>query len=182
MPFDQRKAGLLDRMSPDSQSSLLGQELIRLWSAVDTLQASLASLNQEEAGGKEFFSATGRITAAAAGSHAHLLGEEKIPLGKTAHPLGFMMVLDGETAWSGEPGTTLYLADSGIDSIYRFASVPAQLITAGSYISPTLDGVTLEAEFGMALGCREGKGIDLVADGNFTAGSDLVATVFGYLE
>lgn len=182
MPIDQRRAGLLDRMSPDSQSSLLGQELIKLWTEVDTLKANLASLAGEEAGGKEFFSATARLTAAAAGSRVHLLGEDKIPLGKTVHPLGFMMVLDGETAWSGEPGTTVYLADSGTDSIYRFAGIPAQLLTSGVFVSPTLEGVILEAEFGMALGCREGKGIDLVADGDFTAGSDLVATVFGYLE
>lgn len=182
MAFDQRKAGLLDRMNPDSQSSLLGQEFIRLWNALEILEAKVAAIQLEESGGKEFFSGTARISAITANTRVHVIPEIEIPQGKNLRPLGFIMLLDGETAWSGETGTALYIADSGIDSIYRFASIPANLMSAGNFITAHMEGVTLEAEFGMVIGCREGKGIDVLADGNFASGSDCVVTVYGYME
>lgn len=182
MALDSRKAGLLDRMSPDSQSTLLGQELLRLWESLENIEASVNILKSAEAGGQEFFSKTARLSALVASTRVHVLAEADIPDGKTIHPLGFFILLDGEVAWTGGSGTTVYIADSGVDLIYRFAAIQATQLVAGNYISPTAEGVTLEAEFGMSLGCRAGKGIDVLADDNFASGSDLVVTVYGYME
>lgn len=83
---------------------------------------------------------------------------------------------------AGGSGTAVYLADSGTDLIYRFAAIGVAQLVAGNYLCPDSEGVTLEAEFGMNLGCRAGKGIDVLADANFGSGSDLVVTVYGYME
>jgi len=182
MALDSRKAGLLDRMSPDSQNALLGQELMRLWEGLENIEASVAMIKSTETSGQEFFSKTARIGALSAATRIQVMPEIEIPSGKTLYPLGFCLLLDGETAWAGGTGTVLYIADSGTDLIYRFATIEAALLLPGNYISPTLEGVTLEAEFGMSLGCRAGKGIDVFGDGNFESGDDLVVTVYGYME
>ncbi|HQB08067.1 MAG TPA: hypothetical protein PK712_09415, partial [Rectinema sp.] len=79
-------------------------------------------------------------------------------------------------------GRNVYIADSGTDLIYRFATINAEQLIPGNYISPNSDGVILEAEFGMSLGGRLEKGIDILADGNFEVGSDLFITVYGFIE
>ena len=170
MALDSRKAGLLDRMSPDSQSTLLGQEIMRLWGSLESLEVSVNLLKSAEASGQKFFSKTARLSALAASTRIHILAEAEIPDGKVIHPLGFFILLDGEVAWEGGTGTTIYIADSGTDLIYRFAGIQSAQLVAGNYISPTTDGVTLEAEFGMSLGCRAGKGIDMLADGKLCLG------------
>lgn len=189
MALDADKAGVLDRLSPDGQRALLGQEIMRLGqvqdslsSAVATLESALAIVQQALPGGQKFFSRTASLQAVNAGTRVPLLAEADLPEGKKVYPLGFFMILNGEVCWEGGTGTTVYIADSGTDLIYRFAAIEAAHLMPGEYLCPNSDGVTLEAEFGMNLGCRTGKGIDVFADGNFGSGSDLVVTVYGYME
>jgi len=181
MALDPDKAGILDRLSPDGQRALLGQELMRLGKALEELEESVTTLKSTKAGGQEFFSKTIRLPALTAGTRVHSFSEADIPEGKKIYPLGFFLLLDGETAWTGGTGTKVYIADSGIDLIYRFAGILATQLIPGNYIGPASEGVTLEAELGMSLGCRTGKGIDVMADGDFAEGSDLVVTVYGYM-
>jgi len=188
VPLDADKAGILDRLSPDGQKALLGQEIMRLGQmqesvavALDALEGVVAAVQETLAGGQKFFSRTASISATVAGTRIHLLAEADLPEGKKAFPLGFFMILNGEVSWTGGTGTAIYIADSGTDLIYRLAAIEAAQLVAGNYLCPDSDGVTLEAECGMNLGCRTGKGIDVLADADFGAGSDLVVTVYGYM-
>lgn len=195
MALDSEKAGILDRLSPDGQKALLGQEILRLGreqeslkgalvelgAAVEGLRAAVDSLEADAARGQRFFARTATLKAAEAGTRVALLPEAELAAGERAYPVGFFMVLAGEEAWSGGTGTRIFLADSGTDLIYRFASIAASALVPGNFITPSAEGVTLEAEFGLALGGRLGKGIDILADGNFEAGSDLSVTVYGYI-
>jgi len=193
--FDSEKAGILDRLSPDGQKALLGQELLRLGqeqaslqgalvalgAAVAGLEAAVGSLEAALARRQRFFARTGVLRAALAGTRVAILSESELGAGEKAYPLGFFLALAGEVAWSGGTGSRLYLADSGTDLVYRFASVEARVLAPGNFIGVGAEGVALEAEFGLGLGGRAGKGIDIVADGNFAEGSDLAVTVYGYI-
>ncbi|MGB9686967.1 MAG: hypothetical protein ACPLYX_10780 [Rectinema subterraneum] len=195
MALDSEKAGILDRLSPDGQKALLGQEILRLGreqeslngalvalgAAVEGLQAAVGSLEEALARGQRFFARTGIVRAAEAGSRVAILPEGELGAGQKAYPVGFFLVLAGEVAWTGGVGSRIFLADSGIDLIYRFASIEARVIAPGTFITPSSEGVTLEAEFGLAVGGRVGNGIDIVADGSFASGSDLSVTVYGYI-
>ena len=195
MALDSEKAGILDRLSPDGQKALLGQEILRLGreqenlhgalmelgAAVGGLTASVGSLEEAMARGQRFFARTAVVRAAEAGARVPLLPESELGEGQKAYPLGFFLVLAGEVAWSGGTASRLYLADSGVDLVYRFASIEARVLAPGNFIGPSAEGVTLEAEFGLGVGGRPGKGIDILADGNFAEGSNLAVTVYGYI-
>jgi hypothetical protein len=194
--IDTEKAGILDRLSPDGQKALLGQEILRLGLEQESLQGALVELGAAVGGltaavgnleaaamarGQRFFARTATLKAAEAGTRVHLLPASELGEDQKAYPLGFFLVLAGEEPWSGGTGSRVFLADSGVDLVYRFASIATSALMPGSFISPSAGGVTLDAEFGLAVGGRPGKGIDIVADGNFEAGSDLAVTVYGYI-
>jgi len=186
--FTDDRAEILDRMTPDGQRAALGQEILRLGreqtgilATLGELLGNLEALSDRVAGEQSYFARTATLTASTAGTRVPLLLPTEIPSGKRAHPLGFHLLTSGETAWAGGAGSTILLVDSGTDEIYRFASIAASQLLPGAFLGPGSEGVTLEAEFGMNLGAREGNGIDIVADGDFAEGSDLSVTVFGYL-
>jgi len=193
--LDSEKAGILDRLSPDGQKALLGQEILRLGreqenlqqaltelgAAVGGLTAAMGSLQEAVARGQRFFARTATLRSAEAGARVAVLPEDELSTDQRAYPLGFFMVLAGEVAWTGGTGSRVFLADSGEDLVYRFASIAASALVPGNFITPSAEGVTLEAEFGLALGGRLGKGIDILADGNFEVGSDLSVTIYGYI-
>jgi hypothetical protein len=195
MAFDATRAGILDRLSPDGQKASLGKEILQLseqqqtlqgalealGAAVEGLEAAVGSLEEAMARGQRFFARTATLRAGEAGTRVRILPESELSAGERAYPVGFFMVLAGEEAWSGGTGTRIFLADSGTDLIYRFASIAASALVPGNFITPSAEGVTLEAEFGLALGGRLGKGIDILADGNLEAGSELSVTVYGYI-
>ena len=188
MLFDSDKAGILDRLSPDGQKAALGQEILRLGREQTGILATLGEIltNLEVLvtrfdAEQHYFARSVILSAATASNRMVLLQPEDIPTGKKAYPMGFKLLLGGETAWTGGTGTYVMLADSGIDAIYRFAAVAASVLLPGNYLFPGSEGVTLDAEFGMNLGARAGNGIDVMADGDFTQGSDLTVTIWGYL-
>lgn len=189
MGFDETKAGILDRLSPDGQKASLGREILALYQqqqeimrSVAILQAALGDFFGSSGGSQIFFARTATINPQNATTRVHLLVEEDIETQQKAYPMGFFLALAGEEAWNGGMGTRLYLADSGSDLIYRFAEIDPRVILPGSYLGPDSDGVTLTAEYTRGLGGRAGKGIDILADGPFAEGSDLSVTVYGYLS
>ncbi len=188
MAFSIDKAAILDRMSPDGQKAALGEEILRLGreqtgilATLGEMISNLEGLVARVAGEQKYFARTATLEATGAGTRVRLLASEEIPAGKRAHPLGFQLLLSGETAWGGGTGASVMLVDTGTDEIYRFASIAASRLQPGAFLGPGSEGVTLDAEFGMNLGARAGKGIDVMADGDFAEGSDLCVTVFGYL-
>lgn len=181
MSFDATRAGILDRLSPDGQKASLGKEILQLSEAQQTMQDALEELSESLAKRQRFFARTATLRSAEAGARVAVLPEDELSTDQRAYPLGFFMVLAGEVAWIGGTGSRIFLADSGEDLVYRFASIAASALVPGSFISPSSEGVTLEAEFGLAVGGRLGKGIDILADGNFSSGSDLSVTIYGYI-
>jgi hypothetical protein len=181
MSFDATRAGILDRLSPDGQKASLGKEILQLSEQQQALQAALEALSESLAKRQRFFARTAIVRPANAATRVHVLAQDELAETQTAYPLHFFMVLSGETLWSGGTGTRIFLVDSGTDLVYRFAETDPRTIAPGAYITPESDGVTLEAEFTRSLGGRAGKGIDIVADGNFEAGSELSVTVYGYI-
>jgi hypothetical protein len=188
MPFDQTRAGILDRLSPDGQKASLGREILalnlqqqELLARIETLEAALATHVNAASAEPRFFARTAAINPQNAATRTALLTEDELAAGQKAYPMGFFLALAGETPWSGGTGRRLYLADSGTDLIYRFAEIDPCVVLAGSYLGPDSDGVTLTAEYTRGLGGRAGKGIDILADGPFAEGSDITVTVYGYL-
>ncbi len=181
MALDRDKVGILDRLNPDGQKALLGQEILRLGEEEERLLRRIDEL-EIVISEQKFFAKTGSIKASEAGTRVHILAESQVAQGKKAYPIGFYLILKGEEPWTGGEGTKLFIADSGTELIYRFATIDKGALAPGNYLTPSSEEVVLEAEFGMTLGGREGKGIDILADKDFETGSELCVTVYGYIE
>ena len=180
MAIDYIKAEILNRINPDGQKTLLGQELLKL---SEEQKRILKKIDNIEPGQsiQKFFTRTAKLKATEAATRVSLLDENDLASEQKAYPIGFYLILNGENAWDGGNGRNVYITDSGTDLIYRFATINAEQLTPRNYILPNSDGVILEAEFGMSLGGRLEKGIDNLADGNFEVGSDLYITVYGLI-
>jgi len=181
MSLDEDRAGILDRLSPESQRALLGQELRRLGTELERIASSLLELQQELSSGQEFFCRTMTLDPATAGTRVHLLSESDVRLGRKAYPIGMLIALEGATAPSGGTATELSIVDSGTDLVYRFCTIEATALVVGNLVTELSDGVSLDDEFALFLGSRVGKGIDIFADGNFASGSPIRVTLYGYI-
>ncbi len=169
MAINARTAGILNRLSPDSQSARLGCELMDIWKALETLEARISA-------GQEFFSRTVRIEPGV--NALTILAPADVKQDRRAYPLGFMLALEGDAAWAG--GSALRLCDTGGEPIYRFLEIPAGLLVPNTIISLETEGLALDDEFALCLGSRFGEGLALFSVGTFSAGSPARMTVFGY--
>lgn len=163
-------AEILNGINPDGQKALLGEELLRLGLVQERLLQR-----------PTFFGRVAVLKAADAATRISVLLESELAADRKAYLVGFHAMLGGEIAWSGGSGSKIVIADSGTDLLYQFATIDTESLLPGNLITPTTDGVRMDAEFGRNSGTRLGKGIDIFADGNFDEGSELWITLYGYI-
>ncbi len=125
------------------------------------------------------FERTATIVSTAAGTAVALVKDAEVPVGFVPYVTGFIVSVNGGTAWSGGSFTTLALQDSN-GSPVSFASIAAAALTGNSSIFPHTSNVTLGAAYRLQSGGTAGKGVQVKGDANAGAGSDAVVTVRGY--
>ena len=128
------------------------------------------------------FAVTKKITAAAAGTVVHLLQDSDVAAvgaSAKAYLTGFTMVVDGATPWTDVTATELLLQDTAGNV---FATAAKAGLTANAVLRPGSGSVVLGEALIRGSGSAVGKGIDLIGDANFTAGSDVYVTVTGYIQ
>ncbi len=129
------------------------------------------------------FRKTGTLAAAAAGTPVNLLTAAEVlavGAGKKAYILGFFLKVDGATAWTDSSGTVVTIQDDNGSPVVAVSLAKAQL-TGNAVLFPGQTGVTLGDAITEGSGLTAEKGIDIVADSDFDAGSDIKVTVFGYI-
>ena len=123
----------------------------------------------------------GKISATSAGTLVQLIADAVLAAvsGARFHLEGFKIQNIGATAWSGGSGTVLYIKDS---SNVLYATIAVSALTANCVVYPNSTGVTLNANYTDDVGATLAKGMKVIADANFGAGSDLVVDIWGRYE
>lgn len=126
------------------------------------------------------FNATGSITAAAAGTAVTIVPDSFVPAGKKCYLSSIFLVVSGATAWTDATATKLTIQDSA--GVAGVAIAKAGL--TGNAIINTVGGTnqTLSAPISTGVGFTAAKGLQIVGDANFGAGSTIYVTLSGVVK
>lgn len=127
------------------------------------------------------FDVQGVITAAAAGTPVVLLPDDWVPAGYQAFLDDFYIRVKGGTAWSGGSMANLFLEDTAGSTTLGFLDIAVAALTGNAILNRGTSNVTLLAGF-TDLGATEGHGIQVVANANAGAGSDIVVRILGHIK
>lgn len=128
------------------------------------------------------FVRTAQLTAAAAAATpVHVLTAADVGAGRKAFVTGMLLNVGGATAWTDDTGTVVALQDTADTPVNLLSAAKAQL-TGNANLGLLSTGVTLGAPILTGVGATAAKGIDIVADDDFTAGSTINVTVFGFIS
>ena len=121
------------------------------------------------------------LTAAAAGTPVEVLSDADVGTGRKAFISGVLINVSGGTAWTDASGTVVNLQDNAGSPVNLLAAAKAQL-TGNAVLGLLSTGITLATAIKTGAGTTSGKGISIAADEDFTAGSDIIVTVFGMIS
>ena len=125
------------------------------------------------------FSITSTLTSAAAATPVHIVTDAQVPASQKVYITEILLTVNGGTAWADATGTIVKIQDTAAVAGVTFAKAN---LTGNVLLSKMSAGVTLAPAVLLGAGFTVAKGIDLVADHNFAAGSDIVVTVSGYIS
>lgn len=145
-------------------------------SDVATLQGIVEGVTAESG---VWFKRTATLTSAAAGTAVPVLTDADVG-SKTAYIMGAFLKVDGATAWTDADGTVVTVQDTADIPVVGLTYAKANL-TGNAVLAPGMTGVTIGDPIAEGAGFTATKGISVVADSNFDAGSDIKVTIFGYL-
>jgi len=145
-------------------------------SDVATLQTVVEGITAQSG---TWFKRTATLTSAAAGTAVHVLTAADVG-SKTPFVMGAILKVDGADAWTDTTGTVVKLQDTADTPVVGFTYAKEQL-TANAVLTLASTGVTIDDPVAEGNGFTAEKGLDVIADSDFDAGSDIKITVFGYL-
>ncbi|SRR6266487_4951230 len=126
------------------------------------------------------FRVTGTLTAAAAATAIHVLLDATVGTGKKAYLTHMILNVNGATAWTDATATLVKVQDTNGTPLIG-PTVPKALLIANANIGLTSISVTLGNAVARGTGFTTAKGLDIIADANFAAGSDIYVTLVGYI-
>jgi hypothetical protein len=100
--------------------------------------------------------------------------------GKTFHLVAAFLKVDGATAWTDSSGTIVKVQDTNGTPVVGLTYAKAQL-TGNAVLVLGSTGLTIGDAVSEGTGFTAEKGIDIIADSAFDAGSDIKVTIVGYL-
>lgn len=124
------------------------------------------------------FRKTVTLTSAAAGTAVHILTDANVGAGRKVYINQMLLDVAGATAWTDATATIVKVQDTS--AVVGGTYAKAQL-TGNAFFDLTTTGLTLAAPIKDGTGFTTAKGIDIIADANFAAGSDIKLTVTGYI-
>ncbi len=129
----------------------------------------------------DFAMGVGTLTAAAAATPVAVIPAAQVPAGKKFYLLGFLLSVGGTTAWTDATATVVKLQDSNGTPVVAASIAKAQL-TSQAQLGMLSTGVTLGTEVRTGVGLTAAKGLNIVGDAVFAAGSDITVTAFGVIK
>ena len=128
------------------------------------------------------FKVTGRIYPESAATPVVLLDSTLLSADESVHVMSFFGFVAGDIAWSGA-GNALFLQDQGDTPAQKLWGISKNALTAYAEVrdsdSANCDVYDDRMLFGG--GTTRGVGLAIAADANFSAGSFLVITVYGFI-
>ena len=126
------------------------------------------------------FSVSATLTAAAAATPVHIVPVASVPAGMSAYVTDVLLVVNGATPWTDITATLVKVQDTAGSPVVGITVGKAALL-ANAKIGKENAACVLAAPVLLGTGFTAANGLDIVADANFAAGSDIVATVTGYI-
>jgi len=130
-------------------------------------------------GGKPFVKVA-TFTAAAAATGVPIVAAADVPAGKKIYLTNFLLSVGGATAWTDSTGTVVKLQDTNGTPVVAASIAKAQL-TANAQLGMLTSGVTLGTEVRTGVGLTAAKGLSIIADSDFDAGSTITVTASGFI-
>jgi hypothetical protein len=121
------------------------------------------------------------LTAAAAATPVDILTDANVGSGKKAYITHLLVTVGGATAWTDDTATIVTIQDKNGTAVVGATIAKAQLTNA-AILGMLSTGVTLGAAIKSGTGFTTAKGLVVVADANFAAGSTLAVTVAGFVK
>jgi hypothetical protein len=125
------------------------------------------------------FEVTGTLTSAAAATPVILLADSLIPSGKAVYINWWMLTVNGGNAWVDVGATIVKIQDNAAVAAITFGKAG---LTGNAMLVPGSANTTLAALMVAQSGLTANRGIQIVADAVFGAGSDIKITVGGYIK
>ena len=125
------------------------------------------------------FEVTGTLLIASAATPVILLADSLVPAGKAVYINWWFVSVGGGTAWTDTTGTIVTIQDTAAVAALTFAKAG---LTANALLVPGSANTTLAALITAQSGLTAGKGLQVVADHTFAAGSPLMVSVGGYIK
>jgi hypothetical protein len=128
------------------------------------------------------FVASAVLTAIAAATPVPIIADAAVPAGKKIYITGILAIVSGATAWADATATIVSVVDTATSPVTALDIAKAGL--TGNAVIASLDNanVTLATAISTGVGMTAAKGISVVGDANFAAGSDIKITVFGFIK
>jgi hypothetical protein len=125
------------------------------------------------------FRKTVKLTSAAATTAVEIIADAAVGTGKCVYITGFYANVNGSDAWAGA-GNNVIVRDRATSPVAAITLAKAQLTTNAQLMFGST-GVTLGDGIKGGTGMTATKGLTIVGDGAFTAGSDLIVTITGFI-
>lgn len=126
------------------------------------------------------FRKTVTLTAAAAGTAVPIVAASEVTGSNKVFITDVLINVGGGTAWTDSTGTVITIQDTAASPVVAVTAAKAQL-TANAILGKHSVGITLAAPIITGVGLTAAKGLSVIADSNFDAGSDLYVTVVGFI-
>ncbi len=125
------------------------------------------------------FRKTVTLTAAAAETPVSILADADVGTGKSVFITSMYANVNGATAWSGT-GNNVIVRDRASSPVAAI-TLPDNILTDSAQLMFGSTGVVLGDGIKDGTGMTTAKGIEIVGDGAFSAGSDLIVTICGFI-
>jgi len=126
------------------------------------------------------FRKTVTLKSADAETPVSIIADADVAAGKCVYITGFYANVKGNEAWSGT-GNNVTIADTASPAVSAITLAKATALGASAQSMFGSNGVTLGDGIKDGTGMTEAKGLEIVGDGAFTAGSDLIVTITGFI-
>ncbi len=126
------------------------------------------------------FRKTVKLTSAEATTPVVIIADDDVGDGKCVYINSLYANVNGDDPWVGGGATVVTVRDTATTPVAAITFAKAQL-TANAQLMFGSTGVTLGDGIKDGTGMTEAKGITIVADDEFTSGSDLIVTITGFI-
>ncbi len=125
------------------------------------------------------FRKTVTLKAADAETPVSIIADAEVGDGKCVYITGFYGNVNGTDAWVGD-GNNVIIRDTA-DTPVAAITLPDSVLTANAQLGLLSPGVVLGDGIKDGTGMTSGNGLVIVGDGAFSAGSDLIVTITGFI-